>query len=422
MEKICKMCKVLFLGIFIVNNAFAQQLTARASDPIEKNEILSAKEVKQLEKEIKSLTRNAQALALKVRNAEFGPGDQDEQQESENPFEKKKVISKSYSVDAKDKLSINNQHGEVKIELWSKNEIKVDVTITGYANSEKKAQELINGVDIKEQRDGDMISLKTLIESENGGNWGGNWNWSWKSRGDEKSNGKRGVEINYMIYMPKTNALIVANRYGSTKIPTFSAPLKISSNYGSFTCDKLSGGDKNIQVQYGSGNIKQMDDGVLNVAYSSLGIDKADNLHLTNNYGSMNLHDVNNLDANIQYSSGKIGVIRESGKIYISYSDGVQLTEMPKTLKSLDIKSNYTSVKLPVNGDCNADFDVTINYANFRIPEGKATFSVNSDNDSDENGKMGWKSTKIYKGKIGKGAGTKIVIRSNYGGVKFTDN
>jgi hypothetical protein len=62
----------------------------------------------------------------------------------DNPIEKKKTITKSFTVDTKDKLSINNQHGEVKVELWNKNEIKVDITITGYGNSEKKAQELLD--------------------------------------------------------------------------------------------------------------------------------------------------------------------------------------------------------------------------------------------------------------------------------------
>ncbi|MDE9456238.1 hypothetical protein, partial [Xenorhabdus bovienii] len=81
--------------------------------------------------------------------------------------------------------------------------------------------------------------------------------------------------------------LSVSNKYGKTIIPQFDAPLRVSSNYGSFTCDRLKGADKDIFVQYGSGDIKQMDDGNLQISYSKLNVDKADNLFLKNNYGSV---------------------------------------------------------------------------------------------------------------------------------------
>jgi hypothetical protein len=277
---------------------------------------------------------------------------------------------------------------------------------------------------IIDKREGEKISFKTLIDSDNDSwSWGNNWSW----KGDKKDDNcncpanKKGVEVNYMIYMPRTNSLAVSNKYGKTIIAQFAAPLRVTSNYGSFTSDRLTGADKDIFVQYGSSNIKQMDDGDLHIAYSKLNIDKADNLKLTNNYGSVTLDDINNLDGTFQYSSGKIGRINETGKLNISYSDGVQLSELSKTLKTLDIRSNYTAVKLPVNGDVNADFEVTTTYANFRYPQGKLTFTVNPDENDDDDRKMGWQSTKTYKGKIGKGSNTKITIKTNYAGVKFLE-
>ena len=351
---------------------------------------------------------------------------QNETSTEDNPVEKKKSITKTFTVDSKDKLSINNQHGDVKVELWDKNEIKVDITITGYGSSDAKAQELLDNVEITDKREGDKISFKTFIDSDNNNwNWGNNWSWNGKKE-DESCNcpkTKKGVEVNYTIHMPRTNALIVSNKYGKTIIPQFDAPLRVTSNYGSFTSDRLKGIDKDIFVQYGSGNIKQMDDGDLQISYSKLNIDKADNLKLKNNYGSVTLDDINNLDGTFQYSSGKIGRINETGKLNISYSDGVQLSEMAKSLKSLYINSNYTSVKLPVNGDCNADFEVTTTYSNFRYPTGKVTLSVNPDENDDDDRKtgMGWQPTKTYKGKIGKGSNTKITIKTNYAGVKFME-
>ena len=346
----------------------------------------------------------------------------DNDKSEDNPIEKKKTIIKIFTVDSKDRLSISNQHGDVKIDLWDKNEIKVEIIIIGYGSSEAKAQEFIDNVEITDKREGDKISFKTLIGYDNSNlNWGNNWSWNGRRDDENSLKTKKGIEVNYTVYMPRSNALSVSNKYGKTIIPQFDAPLKVTSNYGSFTSNRLKGINKDIFVQYGSSDIKQMDDGDLQISYSKLNVDKADNLKLKNNYGSVTLDDINNLDGTFQYSSGKIGRINETGKLNISYSDGVQLSELAKTLKSLDIKSNYTAVRLPVNGDCNADFEVTTTYANFRYPIGKLTFTVNPDENDDEDRRMGWQSTKTYKGKIGKGSGTKITIKTNYAGVKFME-
>jgi hypothetical protein len=421
---------ILIISILCISNAWSQdslknKLSDRNDENIEIN-INKSNLIKNLEEVQKNLNGVARITSINrnYRRNLDGNWQQDIDNSEDNPIEKKKTITKSFTVDAKDKLSINNQHGEVKVELWNKNEIKVDITIAGYGNSEKKAQELLDNVEIIDKREGEKISFKTLIDSDND-SWSWGNNWSWKSdKKDDNCNcpaTKKGVEVNYMIYMPRTNSLAVSNKYGKTIIAQFAAPLRVTSNYGSFTSDRLTGADKDIFVQYGSSNIKQMDDGDLHIAYSKLNIDKADNLKLTNNYGSVTLDDINNLDGTFQYSSGKIGRINETGKLNISYSDGVQLSELSKTLKTLDIRSNYTAVKLPVNGDVNADFEVTTTYANFRYPQGKLTFTVNPDENDDDDRKMGWQSTKTYKGKIGKGSNTKITIKTNYAGVKFLE-
>lgn len=344
-----------------------------------------------------------------------------------NTVEKKKTINKTFSVDAKDRLVINNQHGEVKIELWNKNEIKVDITVSGFGSTEDKAQAYIDAVEIIDKREGDKISFKTMIDNDGTNNswWGGNWSWNgWNKDKDESCNcpddkNKRGVEVNYQVFMPRNNALSVSDKYGAIKIAEFSAPLIVFSNYGSFTSEKLTGSDKDVKVRYGKATMKNVDDADLDISYSKVSVEKANNLRINNNYGSMDLGEVNNVDGTIQYSSGKIGTIRDSGKLFVSYSDGLELHELSKTLKSLDITSNFTAVRLPVNQDVNANFDISLTHANFKYPAGRVSFTYNSDDEDERT--FSWLSNKNYKGKIGKGSGTKIVIKSNYGGVKFVE-
>ena len=53
--------------------------------------------------------------------------------------EKKKTYTKSYTVSNNDKISFNNQFGELKINTWDKNEVNVTVTITAEASTDEKA-------------------------------------------------------------------------------------------------------------------------------------------------------------------------------------------------------------------------------------------------------------------------------------------
>lgn len=421
---------ILIISTLCIANAWSQDsLKNSLSERMDKN-IEFQIDNGNLIKNLKEVHKNLNAIAKSTivnrnyrRNLEH-IWQQDDSPTEDNPIQKKKNIIKTYSVDSKDRLTISNQHGDVKVELWDKNEIKVDITVIGYGTSEAKAQRLVDNVDIAYNQIKGEINIKTIVDVDSHNwVWGNNWSWNGKKE-DEDCNcpkAKKGIEINYLIYMPRENALRVSNKYGNIIIPQFDASLKVNSDYGSFTTDRLNGSDKEIYMQYGSGNIKRMDNGSTYIYYSKLNVNKADNLKVKNIYGSITLDDINNLDGSFEYSSGKIGKINETGKLSMSYSDGMQLSEISKTLKSLDIRSNYTAVKLPVNGDVNADFEVTTTYANFRYPSGKVTFTVNPDENDDDDRKMGWQSTKTYKGKIGKGSGTKITIKTNYAGVKFME-
>lgn len=105
-------------------------------------------------KNLKEVQRNLNAIAKSTfvngnysRNIDHN-WQQDDSPTEDNPIQKKKNIIKTYSVDSKDCLTITNQHGDIKVELWDKNEIKVDITIIGYAISEVKAQKLVANMDI----------------------------------------------------------------------------------------------------------------------------------------------------------------------------------------------------------------------------------------------------------------------------------
>ena len=316
--------------------------------------------------------------------------------------EKRRNITKVFDVKDQDMLSVDNQFGQVKINLWSKKEIKVEIIITANASTDGRASEYLSAIEIEETREKNKINLRTIIDK---GQFGQNgWN---NKKGDKNS-----IQIDYTVYMPKENALIVHNKFGNTDIPSFSAPLTIDSRYGIFSAASLGNAANMIDVRYGSAVIGKMDGGKLESHYSNIKLDQVTKLLLNNKFGELSIGDVTDLDADIDYSGAKIGIMRGSGNIKLSYSGNFKIDELTKSVQNIDIQAAYSSVVLPAEAN---RFNVTVTYGNFSYPSTNVNFTQQPSKD-DKSYKV-----KQYQGKIGTGSGTKITVTSKYGDVKLKE-
>ncbi len=127
--------------------------------------------------------------------------------------EKKKTISKSYTVTSGDKLNIENSFGNVVIHTWDKNEIKVDVEVAVNASTEEKAQRMLDQIEVTENREGGNINFKTDVNDIHDND---------HRNKDRDREDKRTFYIDYVVYMPKVNPLKIENSFGKTTVPDFS--------------------------------------------------------------------------------------------------------------------------------------------------------------------------------------------------------
>lgn len=327
----------------------------------------------------------------------------------ESTIEKKKTIIKLFDVDSKDNLLVDNQFGEVKIGLWDKSEIRIQITITANSDSDERVQKFLDAVTIEEKRTGDQILVRTHFSQNTVSNWSLG---KWKDGGDRNF-----VKINYDVMMPKQNALSVRNKFGNTNIPSFQAALTIYSRYGNFSAEELSGRQNDIDVAYGKADIGNFGQGKVDMAYGDLELNRASVLVLTNKFSKMNIGDVGKLDADINYSGAKIGTLRESGKIKLGFSSGFRIEQMPKTVDNVDIQASYSSIALPMDHNSDCDFDVTVSYGNFSYDSGSTMHFTSQPNDNDNH--RGPRLTKQYIGKVGSGSGTKVRVVAKFGNVNF---
>jgi hypothetical protein len=318
-------------------------------------------------------------------------------------IEKRRNIVKIFDVKDQDVLTIDNQFGQVKINLWNKREIRVEIVVTANAPSDSRAIQYLGAVDVEEKREKNRISITTVI---NKGQFGSVNNWN--NRNGEKNF----IQIDYAVYMPKENALVVHNKFGNTDIPTFTAPLTVNSRNGSFSATSLSGANNSIDVRFGSARIGKMDEGKLESHYSNVKLEQVTKLLLNNKFGELTIGDVKDLQADIDYSGVKIGTIRGESNIKLNYSGNFKIDELTKSAENVHIKAAYSSVTLPADA---SRFNVTVTYGNFNYPSDNVNFTQQPSKDERHY------KARQYQGKIGSGTGTKITVISTFGDVRLKD-
>lgn len=404
-----KKAALLAFSVLLVSTAFAQKETRNESSVIRietkniKKDISNA--VRSVASEIRRIDfeKIGAALASAAAEIEREVGDvevivedsrssRDRNGKFETPgvAEASKTISKTYNIGKNDKLSINNQYGRVSVHTWNKNEIKVDIEVKAFESSESTAKDLLESVTITDTRQSDLISFKTTFEKTSMSFW---------SRVRNGKEERRGVQVNYEIYMPAKNALDITNRYGGTILPDFAGPINITSAYGSFAAGKLDNAANQVKVSYGSAVMENYSNGNLAVSY-----------------GSLKLANANKVNATIKYSGAKIARLTTGGTFDLSYSGGFKIDDVDRNVKNLVINSSYSGITLGIDENADFDFDVTVSYAGFNFDNDKISLATPL---NDPGKSKTWTPTKNYKGTVGKGSDSRIIIKSNYGGVKF---
>jgi hypothetical protein len=279
--------------------------------------------------------------------------------------EKKKSYSKSYSVSSSDKISLTNSFGELKINTWEKNEVKVDVTITGKGNTDERAQEILDRISIEDGKNSSGVYFKTNFKDDDR---------EWK-KGDK--NGKEeGMEINYVVFLPAGNPLDASNSFGPMSVPDIKGPAELESKFGKLTAGKISN-NKSIVVEFGKATIDYVNGGKVT----------------------------------IKFSRATINMLTGSVDTKFEFCDVVKLT-IDNTLKDLNIKNSYSSVYLDMPKNISASFDIKTSFGDFK---NKSDFKITEEKDDDKD-HYGPKFDHQYNGSAGSGA-AKIRIKSDFGKV-----
>ena len=297
--------------------------------------------------------------------------------------EKKKSYSKSYPLTGSTQIKLDNSFGEMKIITWDKNEAKADVAITVKANTEQRAQELLDDIKIEDGKDGNSVYFKTEIKSNKNRNWSKSDDDDDDDEDDKKGKHKKShspsMEINMTVYMPASNPIEALNSFGNMIVPDLTGATEIASKFGSLKCGKLSN-NKELSVEFGKAEIEHINGGEVSISYSTNVI-------------------------TIQKMSGDIKGIFEFSKSI--------LLKIDNSLTKLNLNTSYTPVEIEVPGTFSGDFNIKTNFGSFK---NDSDIKISEEKDDDD-----WspKFDHKYSGKAGNG-GCKVKINSSFGAIKIS--
>lgn len=367
-----------------------------------------------------------------------------------------KTFSRAFAIDQSDKISVSNQFGSITIKTWDKREVKAEVSIRAFSSSD--AKKLLDQVVIEAGKAGDLVTFKTRIDEENS-------RWGNFIRNGRKS--RQEVKVDYVIYMPATNALTVSQQYGNVTMGDFDAALSAKVQYGNLIVGKLSSSNNYLSVQYGKMNVAEATKATIKHQYGAgvvLGTIGTLNLNaqytkvditsitgeavIEQQYGQgLTIGSVGSLNLDAQYIKVKIGSVKRNGAIVNQQYGSLDIT----SVGSIKVDAQYTGVNIgQLNGDAsfnmqynnltigtvgegvkrltadceyvsmsfnfaeryNANVDVQTSYASFRFGAGVSAKLTGDDEDRSSR-------EKNYVGKIGSGGTNVVRIKAEYGSVTF---
>jgi hypothetical protein len=287
---------------------------------------------------------------------------QDKQDKNEPKYKKQKSYTKTYAVSGSDRISLDNQFGEMKLVTWEKNEVKVDVSITGSSDEEARAQKILDRISIQDEKNSSGVSFKTKMTDQDK-----EWN-----KNDKEKHYNEGMKINYTVYLPSGNPLTAKNQFGPMTVPDYRGEATLESQFGSLTAGKITNA-KNIKVAFGKATLGQVNNGKIDIQYSTANINKL----------------VGDVDLKVQFS----------GSVKVNVDNDV---------KSLDIDNSYSTLYLDLNKNLSASYNISTSYGSFR---NKSNFKIEGDGEKKRDFM-----TSRYSGTSG-GGSSKITVHSSFGSV-----
>ncbi len=313
--------------------------------------------------------------------------------------ELEKKITKEFPISSNGKLHIHNKYGKIQLHNWENDDIKFEIVIITRSNSEKKARERLETIDVNFDASLDLVSAVTQIE-EKDNNWFTSW-WGSSSNVD--------YEINYNVWAPASLHYDISHSYGNIDADLIEGSADIDIRYGDVRAREVSG-ELSLSAKYGDASISTLEHGNIGIKYGEFYCEQGDEIKMNSGYSKVVIKEINHLNIKSKYDSysiGKCGSISNVGKydefdiemagdvnikggytnIYIDYLDGnaeisnkyatITINKLGAKARKINVSAKYSTLKL--DKDSAFNFEAQGKYIEHSIHSSSSNVDVDDD-------------------------------------------
>lgn len=292
--------------------------------------------------------------------------------------ERSKQWDKSYGLPATGTVQIENKYGNVSINGWDKEELKVSVSMTVTHKKDENAKKLLDRIQPKVTQAGDFIRISSEIAERSS---------SIFSRYFNKANpfdfDKSNIQIDYEIYLPKNAELNIINKFGDVIIGAWKGDLdanvqhgdlwvndeiataKIDMRFGKLNCGNLGYG--NIKMSNGSIDIDHAQKLKIISNGSEIKLDEVTTLELYSNKDEVDLENVGSLRGDFKFSNANISTVDTELFLTLRIAE-IDIQKILKQDAEIDIVQESSEINLNISG-LSFDFRATLEQGLLRVPK-----------------------------------------------------
>jgi hypothetical protein len=326
---------------------------------------------------------------------------------------KEKQLKKSFPVQKKVVISLNNKAGNINVQTWDKNLFTIEVNIKVKKRDGKRAQELIDAinVDIDDKTPGELIGFITRLPDLN----------------SLKANEE--VQVNYEIFMPKENSLKIVLKHGDLFLGKLEGDLNLKMDHGQVNVVELRG-ESVMDLAFVNGTIKKLNKGTINLEYASklltiekhgdlkitskfsnIKIGKGEKLDINSKHGVVEIDEVDSFKGKILSTEFEIVQLHKAMDVYAEYVKDFKVYRVSRGFNELDLKGKFGSFDIGLESGLKASLSADMQFGDLKFKKEDIKMKYESRNDNYVD----------YRGWIGDASGSvsSIKIQASYGDVKL---
>jgi hypothetical protein len=255
-------------------------------------------------------------------------------------YEKTKTITHEFKVTPSTYVELSNKYGNMTIETWDADSVKIVVDVEVRADEDDDLDELLGMIDVNVTQSSGFV----IAETE----WSDNAKFLKKLGFDISQNLGSGnkIQVDYTVYMPAELGLDIKNRFGDIFIAKYMGELEVEMAHGNFRAHKLQR-VKSIEAKYGKLRISELSTGRFDLSYmDSAEIGQAEDLYIKSTSSEIEIDRVDVIQIN---SRNDEIVIEEVGQI--TGQSALSDVEIRLLMVSIDLNSKLGELRIREVGE-----------------------------------------------------------------------